>query len=445
MSGRKLSLAAILSATGSHIAGWRHPDCPADGSWNIRRYIEAAQIAERAKFDLCFLADSYALKQASNEELSRTSNSIALIEPMTALSAMAMTTQSIGLVATMSTTYCEPFHVARMMASLDLISEGRAGWNLVTSANPAEALNFNRAEQDAHADRYARGGEFVDVVRKLWDSWDDGALIADKAAGRYFRPDGLSAINHKGEHFSVKGPLNTVRSPQGHPVIFQAGSSGPGVDLAARTADCVFTQQRGIDPARAFYAKVKQAVADAGRDPDQVRILPGLVPFVAESEAEAQDKFNALQALVDPSVGIQILTAVLGGVVDLSGYDIDGPVPTIPETEGMKTFQGNLLTEAREEGLTLRQLYLRYAAGFGHWRAVGSATQIADLIEEAFTGGAADGFAISSAMLPGSLDDFARLVVPELQRRGLFRIEYEGGTLRDRLGLKRPARIDPAG
>lgn len=444
MSGRKLSLAAILSATGSHIAGWRHPDCPADGSWNIRRYIEEAQIAEAAKFDLCFLADSYALKQANNEELSRTSNSIALLEPMTALTAMAMMTEAIGLVATMSTTYCEPFHVARMFASLDLISNGRAGWNLVTSANPAEALNFNRSVQDAHGDRYARGGEFVDVVRKLWDSWDDSALIADKAAGRYFRPDGLSAINHTGEHFSVKGPLNTVRPPQGHPVIFQAGSSGAGIDLAARSADCVFTQQRGIPQARDFYARVKQAVAEAGRDPDQVRILPGLVPFVAESETEAQDKFDVLQRLVDPSVGLQILTAVLGGAVDLSGYDVDGPVPTIPETEGMKTFQGNLLAEAREEGLTLRELYLRYAAGFGHWRVVGSATQVADLIEEAFVGEAADGFAISSPMLPGSLRDFTTLVVPELQRRGLFRTEYEGQTLRDRLGLKRPARVDPA-
>ncbi|WP_230293622.1 LLM class flavin-dependent oxidoreductase [Croceicoccus sp. Ery5] len=444
MSDRQLSLAAILSATGSHIAGWRHPDCPADGGYNIRRYIEAAQIAEAAKFDLCFLADNYALKLASNEELSRTSNSIALLEPMTALSAMAMMTNDIGLVATMSTTYCEPFHVARMMASLDHISGGRAGWNLVTSANPAEALNFNRDAQDDHAMRYARGGEFVDVVRKLWDSWDDGALIADKESGRYFQPDGVAAIHHKGEHFSVRGPLNEARSPQGHPVIFQAGSSGAGIALAARSADCVFTQQRGIPGAKEFYATIKAAVADAGRDPDQVRVLPGMVPFVAETESEAQAKFDALQALVDPRVGLQILTAVLGGNVDLSIYDIDAPVPEIPETEGMKTFQANLLAEARDEGLSLRELYLRYAAGFGHWRVIGSATQVADVIEEAFHENAADGFAISSAMLPGSLGDFARLVVPELQRRGLFRTEYQGNTLRDRLGLNRPARIDPA-
>lgn len=443
MSDRQLSLAAILSATGSHIAGWRHPDCPADGGYNIRRYIEAAQIAEAAKFDLCFLADNYALKLASNEELSRTSNSIALLEPMTALSAMAMMTTDIGLVATMSTTYCEPFHVARMMASLDHISGGRAGWNLVTSANPAEALNFNRDAQDDHAMRYARGGEFVDVVRKLWDSWDDGALIADKESGRYFKPDGVAAIDHKGEHFSVRGPLNEARSPQGHPVIFQAGSSGAGIALAARSADCVFTQQRGIPGAKEFYATIKAAVADAGRDPDQVRVLPGMVPFVAETESEAQAKFDALQALVDPRVGLQILTAVLGGNVDLSIYDIDAPVPEIPETEGMKTFQANLLAEARDEGLSLRELYLRYAAGFGHWRVIGSPSQVADVIEEAFHENAVDGFAISSAMLPGSLGDFARLVVPELQRRGLFRTEYQGTTLRDRLGLNRPARIDP--
>lgn len=444
MTARRLSLAAILSATGSHIAGWRHPACPADGSYNIQRYIEEARIAEAAKFDLCFLADNYALKRASNEELSRTSNSIAMLEPITALSAMAMMTRDIGLVATMSTTYCEPFHVARMMASLDHISGGRAGWNLVTSANPAEALNFSRAAQDDHASRYARGEEFVDVVRRLWDSWDDGALIADKASGRFFRPDGLSPINHKGEHFSVRGPLNVARAPQGHPVIFQAGSSDAGVTLAARTADCVFTQQRSIATSRAFYQKVRQAVQDAGRDPDQVRILPGLVPFVGETEAEAQAKFDALQNLVEPQVGLQILTAVLGGNIDLTVYDVNGPVPEIPETEGMKSFQGNLLSEAREEGLTLRQLYLRYAAGFGHWRVIGSVSQVADLIEEAFTQGAADGFAISSPVLPGSLADFATMVVPELQRRGLFRTEYEGKTLRDRLGLARPARRDPA-
>lgn len=443
MSQRQLSLAAILSATGSHIAGWRHPDCPADGSWNIQRYIEEARIAEAACFDLCFLADNYALKQASNEELSRTSNSIAMLEPMTALSAMAMMTKHIGLVATMSTTYCEPVHVARMMASLDHISGGRAGWNLVTSANPAEAQNFNRDAQDDHAARYDRGNEFVDVVRGLWDSWDDGALIADKKGGRFFRPDALAPLHHKGEHFSVRGPLNTLRPPQGHPVIFQAGSSPAGIALAARSADCVFTQQRSVATAREFYAKVKAAVAGAGRDPDQVRVLPGMVPFVAETEQEAQAKFDALQDLVDPAVGLQILTGVLGGTVDLTGYDVDAPVPEIPETQGMQTFQANLLAEAREDGLTLRQLYLRYAAGFGHWRMIGTPNQIADVMEEAFTDGGADGFAISSPMLPGSLDDFARLVVPELQRRGLFRREYGGTTLRDHLGLKRPARQLP--
>lgn len=444
MPARSLRLAAILSATGSHIAGWRHPDCPADGSFDIARYVDEAQIAEAAKFDLVFLADNYALKQASNEELSRTSNSIAMLEPITALSAMAMVTKQIGLVATMSTTYCEPFHVARQFASLDHISGGRAGWNLVTSANPAEALNFNRDVQADHDARYARGDEFVDVVRKLWDSWDDGALIADKASGRYFRPEALSPVNHKGEHFAVRGPLNALRPPQGHPVIFQAGSSPAGIALAARSADCVFTQQRSIPTAREFYLKVKQAVAAAGRNPDTVRVLPGLVPFVGETRAEAQAKFDALQNLVDPSVGIQILTAVLGGKVDLSGFAIDGPVPEIPPSDGMSTFQANLLAEAREEGLSLRELYLRYAAGFGHWRVIGSVKDVADLIEEAFHAEAADGFAISSPMLPGSLRDFATLVVPELQRRGLFRTEYEGETLRDRLGLPRPVRVDPA-
>lgn len=441
---RKLSLAAVLSATGSHIAGWRHPDCPPDGSYEIQRYIEDARIAEAAKFDLVFIPDNVGQKLASAEELSRTSNSIAMLEPITALSAMAMVTTHIGLVGTMSTTYSEPYNLARMFATLDHISRGRAGWNLVTSANPAEALNFSRESQDAHGDRYDRGGEFVDAVRLLWDSWDDGALIADKAGGRFFRPDGLSAINFQGKHLSVRGPLNVVRPPQGHPVIFQAGSSGPGIALAARSADCIFTQQRGMEPARQFYAKARAAIRDAGRDPDSVRILPGLVPVVGATEAEARAKFDALQNLVDPAVGLQILGAVVGGGVDLTQFPVDGPVPELPVTSGMQTFQANLLSEAREEGLTLRQLYLRYAAGFGHWRVIGSVAQVADIIEEAVTTGAADGFAISSPVLPVSLRDFATLVVPELQRRGLFRTEYEGKTLRDRLGLKRPVRMDPA-
>ncbi len=444
MPARTLSLAAILSATGSHIAGWRDPACAADGAVNIRRYIEEAQLAEAAKFDLVFLADSLALKLASADELSRTSNSIAMLEPMTALAAMAMMTQRIGLVATVSTTYTEPYNLARQFASLDHISGGRAGWNLVTGANPAEAANFSRTSQAAHDDRYARAEEYIDVAKALWDSWDDGALVVNKPGGRYFRPEALGVPNHQGQHFTVRGPLNVMRPPQGHPVIFQAGSSGPGVELAARTADCVFTQQRGIEPAREFYAKLKARVAAHGRDPDTVRLLPGLVPFVAASQAEAEDKFAQLQALVDPAVGIQILSAVVGGGIDLSSYDIDGPVPELPQTEGMQTFQANLLTAARLEGLTLRALYLRYAAGFGHWRVIGSATQVADMIEEAFTTGAADGFAISSPVLPGSLRDFAELVVPLLQRRGLFRRDYAGATLRDHLGLARPVRQAPA-
>lgn len=440
MAERLLSLAAILSATGSHIAGWRDPNCPADGATNIRRYVEEAQLAEAAKLDLVFLADNLALKQASADELSRTSNSIAMLEPLTALAALAMVTERIGLVATVSTTYTEPYNLARQFASLDHISGGRAGWNLVTGANPAEALNFSRQTQSAHDDRYARAEEYVDVVRALWDSWDDGALIADKAAGRYFRPEALQVPNHQGTHFQVRGPLNVARPPQGYPVIFQAGSSGPGIDLAARTADCIFTQQRGIEPARDFYRKAKQRIAEFGRDPNAVRILPGLVAFVAESADEAQAKFEQLQELVDPAVGLQILGAVVGGGVDLSVYDVDAPVPELPVTEGMQTFQRNLLDTARAERLTLRQLYLRYAAGFGHWRVVGSVRQVADLLEDAFTTGAADGFALSSPVLPGSLRDFTTLVVPELQRRGLFRSDYSGATLRDHLGLARPPR-----
>jgi FMN-dependent oxidoreductase (nitrilotriacetate monooxygenase family) len=432
-----LALGAILSPTGSHVAGWRHPDCPADGAWNIRRYIEQAQAAEAAGLDFVFLADNLALKDAPLDDLSRTSNSIAMLEPMTALGAVSAMTERIGLVATMSTTYTEPYNCARMFASLDHISGGRAGWNLVTSAQPLEALNFSRGKQDAHDDRYARAGEFADVVRGLWDTWDDGALIADKAEGRYFRPEGVHRLDHEGERFQVRGPANMLRPPQGHPVTFQAGSSGPGMDLAARTADCVFTAQGTLEGAAKFRADLRARVAAFGRDPDAVAVMPGLVPFVAATEAEAKAKFEELQELVLPEVGLSILSAVVGGGVDLSIYPIDGPVPELPATEGNRTFQANLLEAARREGLTLRQLYLRYAAGFGHMRVIGSVEQVADHMEKGLREGAVDGFAISSPVLPGSLTDFLDLVVPELKRRGVLREDYTGVTLRDHLGLAR--------
>ncbi len=430
-----LKLAASLSPTGAHIASWRHPDNPADGAVNIQRYVEAAQAAEAAKLDLVFLADNLAWKDARVEDLSRTASSTLFLEPLMSLAAVAMATRRIGLVATCSTTYTEPYNLARQFATLDHISGGRAGWNLVTSAQPLEALNYSMDAQVDHADRYARAEEYADVVTGLWDSWAPDALVRDKAAARYFDPAGVQRLDFKGEYFQVRGPLNVMRSPQGRPVIFQAGSSGPGMALAARHADCVFTLQATLEGCQAFYTSIKARIADFGRDPDQVKVLPGLFPVVGATEQEARDKLEQLQLLIHPELGLSILSAAIGGGLDLTAYDLDGPVPELPPSKGNTSFQTTLVETARREGLTLRKLYMRYASGYGHRQVVGSPTQIADVMEEAWQGYGADGFVISPPYLPGGLDDFLRLVVPELQRRGLFRTQYEGVTLRETLGL----------
>jgi FMN-dependent oxidoreductase (nitrilotriacetate monooxygenase family) len=430
-----LKLAASLSPTGAHIASWRHPDNPADGAINIRRYVEAAQAAERAKLDLVFLADNLAWKDAAVEDLSRTASSTLFLEPLMSLAATAMTTSHIGLVATCSTTYTEPYNLARQFATLDHISGGRAGWNLVTSAQPLEALNYSMSAQVDHAARYARAAEYADVVTGLWDSWAPGALVRDKVAGRYFDPAGVKRLDHVGEHFQVRGPLNVMRSPQGRPVIFQAGSSGPGMDLAARYGDCVFTLQATLKGCQTFYAAIKARIAAMGRDPDQVKVLPGLFPVVGATEQEAQQKLQALQELIHPAQGLSILSAAIGGGLDLTACDPDGPLPELPPSKGNTSFQTTLVETARRENLTLRQLYMRYASGYGHRQVVGSVEQVADVLEEAYLDYGADGFVISPPWLPGGLDDFLEMVVPELKRRGLFRTQYEGSTLRENLGL----------
>jgi FMN-dependent oxidoreductase (nitrilotriacetate monooxygenase family) len=431
----KMRLAAIFSPTGGHVASWRHPDSPADGAINIDRYVEWAQLAEAAKFDLVFLADNLGLKDANVSDLSRTASSIAFIEPITALSAVAMKTSKIGLVSTASTTYTEPYNLARMFASLDHISHGRAGWNLVTSAQPTEAENFTLDKQIDHATRYERAEEYADVVFGLWDSWAPGALIRDKVSGHYFDPQKMKRLNHEGKFFKVKGPLNVMRSPQGRPTIFQAGSSGPGMNLAARISDCVFTAQPTMAGAIAFYNEIKQLAAGFGRSPDHIKVMPGIFPVVGATEEEARRKLQELQDLVHPELGLSILSAAIGGGLDFSHYDIDGPVPDLPLTTGNQTFQAKLLETARRDNLTIRQLYLRYASGYGHRQIIGSVEQVADELEESFHAGAADGFALSIPWLPGSLKDFADMVVPELQRRGLFRTEYEADTLRENLGI----------
>lgn len=439
MTTKQLKLGLFLHPTGQHIAAWRLPDVVVDMHVNLSRYVDLVRAAEKAKFDLFFLADGDSIHDGawSRDVLARTANrSSGQFEPITLLSAIAAVTERIGLVATASTTYNEPYRLARQYASLDVLSHGRAGWNVVTGSSKAAAANFGSAAHPDHADRYDRASEFVDVVKGLWNSWEDDAFLRDKESGVFFDHSKLHDLNHNGRHFSVKGPLNVARSPQGHPVVVQAGSSDPGQDLAARTAEIVFTAQNDLKAAREFYTSLKGRLSAYGRSADDVRIMPGFCPIVAPTEQEAQAKFQRMQDLIDPTVGLAHLATLLG--IDLSGYPLDEPVPELPETNAMKSRHQLFIDLARRENLTLRQLYQRAAGSKGHFLVVGNPKQVADSMQEWFEGGAADGFNVMPAALPGGLDDFIELVVPELRRRGLFRTEYEGRTLRENLGLARP-------
>lgn len=434
----KLSLGAFLLFTGHHVAAWRAPD--ASDSQSFADFAEFARIAEDAKFDAVFLADMVGVRTNQLDAASKRAHSgVYPFEPVTLLSALSAVTSRIGLVATVSTSFSEPFNLARQFASLDRLSGGRAGWNLVTSTEQAAALNFGHDALIPHAERYARAEEFADVVRGLWDSWDDDAFLRDRDSGRYFDPQKLHVLDHRGSYFRVRGPLNIPPSPQGRPVVVQAGSSEPGKELAARTAEAIFTAQQTLPEAVAFYADVKGRLAKYGRSPDELKILPGVFPVVGETETEAREKFERLQSLILPEVGLSLLASFLGApeIVDAAP---DAPVPPLKETEGGKSRQALLVELARREGLSLRDLYLRIAGARGHWQVVGTPTQIADQLEERFQNYGADGFNIMAPVLPSGLTDFIRLVVPELRRRNLFRSEYEGRTLRDHLGLARPER-----
>ncbi|MBI6739191.1 LLM class flavin-dependent oxidoreductase [Pseudomonas syringae] len=435
-TARQMKLGAFLMATGHHVAAWRHPEVPADAGLDFKHYRHVARVAEAAKFDALFVADSVAA--ATGDIASRMARSDHF-EPLTLLSALSAVTEHIGLIATATTTYNEPYHVARKFASLDHLSGGRAGWNLVTSDAAAEAQNFGRAEHVGHAERYSRAREFHQVVTGLWDSWADDAFTRDKASGEYYDPARLHVLNHQGEHFRVKGPLNVARSPQGQPVVVQAGSSEVGRDLAAQTAEVVFTAQTSLASAQAFYADLKGRLSAYGRAVDSLKIMPGVFIVVAETEALAKAKFESFQELVEPRVGVALLGRMLGNF-DLSGYPLDGPLPELPLTDSGQRSRQKLLTElADQENLTLAQLGRRIAGGRGHYSLIGTPEQIADELQRWFEQGAADGFNVLVPHLPGGLEDVARLLVPELQRRGLFRTEYEGTTLRENLGLQRPA------
>jgi alkanesulfonate monooxygenase len=354
------------------------------------------------------------------------------------LAALAAVTDRLGLAGTINSTFNEPYEVARQFASLDHLSGGRAAWNVVTSWDAFTGENFRRGGFLAQGDRYERARTFLQTANELWDSWHGDEIVADAGSGQFLRTPSPGVFEHHDKFFDIAGQFNVPRSPQGRPVIFQAGDSGEGRDFAAASADAIFSRHSTLDDGQAFYADVKGRLAAYGRDPDHLKIMPGVFPVVGRTEQEAEDKFGELQDLIHPEVGLSLLSGMLGGV-DLSGYPVDGPLPDLPESNGGKSRQDLLIRLARREELTIRQLYLRIAGARGHRQIRGTPETIADELEAWFRGGAADGFNIMPPMLPGSLDDFVELVIPELQRRGLFRTEYEGRTLRENLGLPRPA------
>ncbi|MFO1163338.1 MAG: LLM class flavin-dependent oxidoreductase [Reyranellaceae bacterium] len=434
---RMMRLGAFVHETGQHVAAWRHPEAHAQSGVSFAQMLETARLAERGKFDLLFLADSAAVSLAGSADARGRMGKVVKFEPMTILSALAAVTKNLGLVATSTTTYNEPYTLARQFASLDQISGGRSGWNLVTSNNEADALNYSKDEHLAHADRYERAIEFADVVSGLWDSWDEDAFLRDKKSGVFFDPSKAHVLDHKGKHFKVRGPLNVARSPQGRPVLVQAGASGTGRDVAARLAELVFTAQTTLDQAKEFYADVMARLPKFGRTPEEVKVMPGFYPVVGRTEAEAKEKFEYLQSLIQPAVGLAILEHTIG-VHGLDKLPLHGPVPEMADTNGPLSRQRLLLEAARRDKLTLWELCLLNAGPRGHVLAIGTPQQVADVMEEWFLNGGADGFNVMPAWLPGSLADFVDMVIPELQRRGLFRTEYESATLRGNLGLPTP-------
>jgi FMN-dependent oxidoreductase (nitrilotriacetate monooxygenase family) len=431
---RQLKLAAFMRPASIHTGAWRYPGAFADANFNLAHLKRFAQTLERGKFDAFFMADHMAVLNMPVEALKR-SHTVTSFEPFTLLSALSQVTQRIGLIATGSTTFDAPYHIARRFASLDHLSGGRAGWNIVTTSNPDAALNFGLEEHMEHAERYARAREFYDVVTGLWDSWADDAFVRDVEKGLYFHPDKLHVLNHTGKYLSVRGPLNIARPIQGWPVIVQAGASDAGRQLAAETAEAVFTAQANLAAGREFYVDVKGRTEKAGRSREHLKILPGCFVVVGDTVEEARAKRAKLDSLVHYANAIGSLSIALGH--DAAKFDPDAPLPDIPESNASKSGRQRAIDLASRENLTVRQLAQRLG-GHSGLAMVGTPATIADEMEEWLMTEGSDGFTIQFPYLPGGLDDFVARVVPELQRRGIFRSEYEGPTLRDNLGLPRP-------
>jgi FMN-dependent oxidoreductase (nitrilotriacetate monooxygenase family) len=433
--GKKLHLNAFLMSTGHHEASWRLPESDPHAGTSLAHFTRLAQTAERGKFDSVFFADSPVLWGSVGRR------PVSAVEPTVLLAALAAATERIGLIATASTSYNSPYNLARRFASIDHLSGGRAGWNVVTTAGADAARNFGLDDQPLHRYRYERAAEFLDVAFKLWDSWDDDAIVADKEAGVWADSDLVRAIEHSGPHFSVRGPLDIPRSPQGHPVIVQAGSSEDGKGLAARYAEAVFTAQQTLEEAQAFYNDLKVRTAVTGRNPEGIKILPGIVPVLGGTEAEALRRERELDDLIRPEYARIELAKTLRVTPDDLPLDRELPadLPDEDEIEGAKSRYTLIVELARRERLTVRELIGRLGGGRGHRTFAGTPEQVADALESWFLAGAADGFNIMPAALPSGLEEFVDHVVPLLQARGLFREEYTGSTLREHYGLARPA------
>ena len=432
---RELHLNAFLMEAGHHEAAWRLPESNPRADFDLQHWIELAQLAENAKFDSLFLADGPAL--AGSGEFRPPGQ----LDPLTLLTALSQHTSRIGLIATVSSTYNEPYNLARRLASVDHVSAGRAGWNIVTSATPEEAANFGLDNRLDHSSRYARANEFLDVAKALWDSWETEAVLGDKSSGRYSDVARLHAIEHCGGHFKVAGPLNVERPPQGHPLLVQAGSSEDGKSFAARHAEAIFTAHQTYERAADFYGDIKVRTKAAGRDPDGVLVLPGIVPIIGSTEREAHQLARQLDELRVPEYGLWQLANILE--TDTSAFEIDKPLPDFvlsrPHLEGAQSRADLIIELAQRESLTVREILSRLGGGRGHFTFIGTPDQVVDTIFAWFEGGAADGFNIMAAALPSGLETFIDHVLPTLRRKGLFREEYTGTTLREHYGLPVPA------
>ena len=439
MSKRQIKLGAFIPTTSQHAAGWRHPESRPQDHLSLDYAIELAQTAEEGLFDAYFLADGLSVRWGSAAEgnLGLGDKGVGF-EPVTLFAAIAAVTKNIGFIATASTTYEDPYILARKFASLDHISKGRAAWNVVTTASPDTASNFGLTQHPDPKTRYERADEFIEVTQKLWDSWEDNAFVYNKESGQFFDSKKLHEPQHQGKYFNVQGALNVSRPPQGYPVIVQAGQSEDGRELAGKYAEIIFTAQQNLADAQEFYRDVKSRLVKYGRHANDLKIMPGVSIFVAKTEQEAQEKYELLNSLIHPKVGLSLLSGLSGGI-NLDKYDLDGSFPKLEDADiNFSSRQQMMINIARKHNFTIRQLYEYIASARGHWTLIGTPQQIVDELQTWFENEGADGFNILPPTTPAGLNDFVEFIVPELQRRGLFRTEYEGKTLRENLGLKRP-------